>query len=70
MKITKLTANWYAFTQDGGGEDYDIYEVGKKGVVSITTYSPYGVERYDVIYDTGEMLQVSNPNKVYFEKDV
>lgn len=69
MTITKLTTNWYAFSQDGGGEDYDIYEVGKKGVVSITSYCPYGVEHYDVLYDTGNMTQVSNPNKVYFEKD-
>ncbi len=67
MKITQLIANWYSFTADGGGEDYDTYEVGKKGVIRITEHRPAGEGDkwfYDVDFEGEGTKRIFNPNSV------
>lgn len=70
MKIIQLIANWYSFSADGGGEDYDTYEVGKNGVVRIIEHRPAGEGDkwfYDVDYENMGTKRIFNPNSVSIE---
>ena len=67
--ITELHANWYATPE--GGDEYDIYEVGKNGVVSIVdAIGTKGNEYFVVEKENGESLRVYNPNWVKSVKEV
>ena len=77
MKIVQLIANWYGWS-DGreAGEEYEAYDVGKKGVVSITEHRPNGPHDpvndkwfYDVVFENEGMKRIFNPNSVSFEKE-
>ncbi len=68
-KIVQLIANWYSFTADGGGEDYDTYEVGKNGVDKIIEYRPRGEGDkwfYDVHFEKKGTKRIFNPNSVSY----
>ena len=71
MKITSLTANWFAWTDaHEAGEEYADYTVGKKGVVGITEHRPTDPNDkwyYDIGFDDGAIIRVFNPNTVKFE---
>lgn len=72
MEIIQLIANWYSFTADGGGEDYDTYEVGKNGVERITEHRAQGEGDkwfYDVDFENGGTKRIFNPNSVSFERE-
>ncbi len=72
MEIIQLIANWHAWN-DGreSGEDYDIYDVGKKGVLRITEHRPQGEGDkwfYDVDFENKGTKRIFNPNSVSFER--
>lgn len=72
MKIIQLTANWYAWN-DGreAGAECETYDVGKKGVVSITEHRPAGEGDkwfYDVEFENKGTKRIFNPNSVSMEK--
>lgn len=64
MKIQKLYVNW---RQIHNGEDYDLIEIGKHGVVSIIENKP--INRGDlwnflVTYEDGKIRRFFNPNQI------
>ncbi len=70
MKIIQLLTNWYSFSADGGGEDCECYDIGKKDVVEIIEHKPQGDSDrwfYDVKYNHGGVKRCFNPNSVSFE---
>lgn len=72
MKIVQLIANWYPWTDNSAsGEDYETYEVGKKGVVRITEHRAGGEGDkwfYDVEFENQGFKRIFNPNSASFEK--
>ena len=62
MKIIKLHYNWNYGSE---GEDYEVAEVGKKGVVRITGNK----ECYFIDYTNGNVEYIYNPNKAFLVKE-
>lgn len=72
--ITEIRYNWRQVIDNGrdAGEDFDYYEVGKIGVISITEHLPKGEGDkwcYVVDFENGERRTIFNPN-VVIEKEV
>lgn len=70
-KIIELRTNWHINSDQG--EDYNLYEVGKRGVERITEHLPRGEgDRlyYDVHKTGGTTLRLYNPDCVTTVHDV
>jgi len=73
MKVKKLKYNWRQVgstsDRDGAGEDYDVFEVGKNGVIEIQEWLPGGdiPMCYTAILED-KVIRVFNPNIVEYEK--
>jgi hypothetical protein len=69
MKIKKIWFNWSFNYQ--AGENYSIYEVGKKNVVSIIEYQ--GIENNPyfclVNFENGEAEKLFNINRIFYEME-
>ena len=76
MKIIQLIANWYPWNDDHeAGEEYDRYDVGKNGVLSITEHRPNGPHDpvndkwfYVVVFEGKGTKRIFNPTSVSFEQ--
>ena len=67
--VKKLITNYRieGDIESGVGEDFDPYEVGQRGVVSIEENQPAnGVQLWNFLikYEDGSEIRVFNPNKV------
>jgi len=74
MKVKSLTANWHQRIDSSiaAGEDFDVYEVGNSGVVSIQENEPHnGMQlwNYFITKEDGTRLRVFNPNFVEYFKE-
>lgn len=70
MVYKEIRFNWRQVgdINDGLGEDYDFYEVGKKGVVRISNMTPTdytGPEFYDVDFRDGRTVTIYNVNQAF-----
>ena len=63
MKITRLHYNWYYSAECG--EDYEIAEVGKAGVVKIESQVEGNGLRWIISYKDRNVEVIYNPNKVF-----
>lgn len=75
MVITRIEFNWHqnGSIQDssGCGEEYYVYEKGKKGVITIHEYEPTNgnqVHYFTVNFEGGSMEKIFNPNRVYYKE--
>lgn len=74
MKVKKLKYNWRQVgstsDRDGAGEDYDVFEVGKNGVIEIQEWLPGGdiPLNYLAIFEDGKRIRVFDANIVEYEK--
>jgi len=67
MKITAIQYNWRQVADDDEmGEDYDYSEVGVDSVVSITDNRPK-LGSFNIIFENRTMIELFNPNKIYYE---
>jgi len=73
MKVKKLKYNWRQVgstsDRDGAGEDYDVFEVGKNGVVTIMENNIVsGTPLNYLVFFEDRQTRVFNPNIVEYEK--
>lgn len=75
MKVKQITFNWFqrgsTSDRDGAGEDYDFYEVGRKGVVEIIENEPHnGFQKWNYVIkcEDGSTYRVFNPNWIEYFK--
>jgi len=67
MKITGIQYNWRQVADDDEiGEDYDYAEVGVESVVAITD-NRLNLGSFNIIFENGAMIELFNPNKIYYE---
>lgn len=73
MKVKKVKYNWHQIgsvtDNAGSGEDYDVFEVGQKGVIEIQEWLPGGdiPMCYTAIFED-KVIRIFNPNTVEYEK--
>lgn len=72
-KVIKLYYNWRQ-VNDGyqQGDDYNIFEVGKNGVIEIIENEPHnGMQlwNYEIHFENGESQRIFNPNHVFYSVD-
>ena len=69
-KVIKLKYNWRQTNWDGeAGEDYDVFEIGQKGVISIeeNEIQCYHYAFWFLIkFEDGTEQKVFNPNQVFY----
>jgi len=73
MKVKKLKYNWRQVgstsDRDGAGEDYDVFEVGKNGVVTIMENNLVGGTPLNyLVFFEDKQIRVFNPNIVEYER--
>jgi len=74
MKVKKLKYNWHQVgsteSRDGAGEDYDWFEVGQNGVVTIQEWLPSTdiPLNYLAVFEDGRQIRIFNPNIVEYTK--
>lgn len=76
MKVKKLLFNWHqvgsSTDNDGAGEDYSVYEVGKNNITDIVENEPHnGMQKWNYMIKTkgGIICRVFNPNYVEYFTD-
>ena len=70
--IAKITFNWMYCTDKDYGEEFDVREVGEKGVVKIHEHLPRGESdpHYcQVDFEDGRQERIMNLNMVISDKD-
>lgn len=72
--VIKVDFNWRQESDSNdAGENYDTYEVGINGVISITEHSAQGEGdkwNYLIEIDGGGMFRIFNPNFVVYGKEI
>lgn len=76
MKVRKLIFNWHQVgsteQRDGAGEDYEFYELGRNGCVSIMEHTTNNVFSYTIIVESKnneiQTYRVFNPNHIEYLK--
>jgi len=77
MRVKQINYNWHqtgsVTDPDGVGENYDWFEVGKKGVIEIIEYKPEnGLQTWNFVikFEDGTVYRVFNPNFVEYFKNI